>query len=424
MKKSELKKHIIEALTPDEASKVDAKYKEIYAGMVGKNPLKMKKYDNPDKVAYGRAINLIQKESLKLAEIDAMMEDAQEKSKKNYSNYFKKMDKNRLEEFVKEALKNPKKADLDKDGKLSDYEKARATAIEKSIDKVDEAEVNEMKMMDFAKLAKKVKNAQEFIEKVASQLGSQSSEGEKALTSMYNSLKTMEEGLEEAEVKDYTTQVTNQVKMNVKNVSSFAEEILRHINQVAQNEPQGEQMMDNAMIKGAILKLKSAAGSKEETLSERILKELRGSINEMAGEDLELKSLAKKMIPIFKKYGMKVDYKTDTKSIEMKPKVNAGNVPATLIISKQDDDKGGQFGMLTVAVYWLSLVSAKNNKRLGLKELDYVPPSPQTYDIADEMANKIYKELMAVVPKGEFDSIAPPKMNRWGNYLIHFRLKK
>jgi len=68
MNKSELKKRILEALTPDEASKVDAKYKEIYAGMVGKNPLKMKKYDNPDKVAYGRAINLIQKESLKLAE--------------------------------------------------------------------------------------------------------------------------------------------------------------------------------------------------------------------------------------------------------------------------------------------------------------------------------------------------------------------
>jgi len=113
VKKSELKKHIIEALTPDEASKVDAKYKEIYAGMVGKNPLKMKKYDNPDKVAYGRAINLIQKESLKLAEIDAMMEDAQEKSKKNYSNYFKKMDKNRLEEFVKEALMGPINETLD-----------------------------------------------------------------------------------------------------------------------------------------------------------------------------------------------------------------------------------------------------------------------------------------------------------------------
>ena len=338
MNKSELKKRILESLTPDEASKVDVKYKEIYAGMVGKNPLKMKKYDNPDKVAYGRAINLIKKESAKLSEklgkdadlgdhiedfqksdapqfqgkskkkknqmaqaaflnkedqkldeeienstfkrhadrvedllrqlikatqsvdssqddteddveeldksidylaaaitdkdpidiavdqstfgrlakptkeektlekIDAIMEkedklpvndikkaikallkkeggaaglapilklskdfdnvtqidiedildndmkdvekhrdgdyilkeDAKDKSEKNYSNYFKKMDKNRLEEFVKEALKNPKKADLNKDGELSDYEKARATAIEKSIDKVDE----------------------------------------------------------------------------------------------------------------------------------------------------------------------------------------------------------------------------------------------------------------------------------------------
>lgn len=387
MKKSELKKHILEALTPDEALKVDAKYKEIYAGMVGKNPLKMKKYDNPDKVAYGRAINLIQKESAKLAEkkltaaeknkkediimsmkdekggkdklkpadyaaatataikvaegdldvghqddeprmlkkdiynmgkyameiykkldqyddmegevdfphwwqskitkaksmlqsaydyldgeerisqIDAIMEkeektsedkleriiksvlkkeggaagldplkkaikgedtdknfdiekfikkldsvekhrdgdyilkeghslssedldvlkslassddislravkvlksliksnikqgdlgtkvdeaSGQEKSKENYSNYFKKMDKNRLEEFVKEALKNPKKADLNKDGKLSSYEKTRGAAIEKSIDKVDEIEKRDELQQDLAK---------------------------------------------------------------------------------------------------------------------------------------------------------------------------------------------------------------------------------------------------------------------------------
>tara|TARA_R110002153_G_scaffold175534_1_gene328808 strand:+ start:98 stop:1711 length:1614 start_codon:yes stop_codon:yes gene_type:complete len=351
MNKSELKKRILESLTPDEASKVDVKYKEIYAGMVGKNPLKMKKYDNPDKVAYGRAINLIKKESAKLSEklgkdadlgdhiedfqksdapqfqgksqkkinqmaqaaflnkeeqkldeeienstferhadrvedllrqlikatqsvdssqddteddveeldksidylaaaitdkdpidiavdqstfgrlakptkeektlekIDAIMEkedklpvndikkaikallkkeggaaglspilklskdfdnvtqidiedildndmkdvekhrdgdyilkeDAKDKSEKNYSNYFKKMDKNRLEEFVKEALKNPKKADLNKDGELSDYEKARATAIEKSIDKVDESFDSLVKKVDKSK---------------------------------------------------------------------------------------------------------------------------------------------------------------------------------------------------------------------------------------------------------------------------------
>ena len=41
----------------------------------------------------------------------------------------------RLKEMVKDALKNPKKADLNKDGKLSDYEKKRGAAIEKAMQK-------------------------------------------------------------------------------------------------------------------------------------------------------------------------------------------------------------------------------------------------------------------------------------------------
>jgi len=265
MKKSELKKHILEALTPDEASKVEPKYKETYAAMIrGKGPLKLKKYDNPDKVVRGRVINNLKESTRRtnekldiaikevfsekqrkymcvmaqpgakrpkglskadakemcadtkiskkmnegdldighqddeprmikkdiynmgkyamelykkldqyddmegevdfphwwqskitkaksmlqsaydyldgeerISQIDAIMEKetGQEIAKKNMDMY---KDKNRLEEFVKEALKNPKKADLNKDNKLSDYEKARATAIEKSIDKVDE----------------------------------------------------------------------------------------------------------------------------------------------------------------------------------------------------------------------------------------------------------------------------------------------
>ena len=46
----------------------------------------------------------------------------------------------KITELIKDALKNPKKADLNKDGKLSDYEKTRGAAIEKSMDKdkVDE----------------------------------------------------------------------------------------------------------------------------------------------------------------------------------------------------------------------------------------------------------------------------------------------
>ena len=279
MNKSELKKRILESLTPDEASKVDVKYKEIYAGMVGKNPLKMKKYDNPDKVAYGRAINLIKKESAKLSEklgkdadlgdhiedfqksdapqfqgkskkkinqmataaflnkeeqkldeIDDMMEDAQDKSKENYSNYFKKMDKNKLEEFVKEALKNPKKADLNKDGELSSYEKARATAIEKSIDKVDET----------------------------------------------------------AEIKPYPGQIKNNIKANVKSVKTFADEILRHIDVVAAEEPQGDQYLENPNIDRAIKNLEKVAGDKEdEEIVDESFDSLAKDLDKQKGVDKE-----------------------------------------------------------------------------------------------------------------------------------------
>ena len=39
----------------------------------------------------------------------------------------------KITELIKDALKNPKKADLNKDGKLSDYEKKRGAAIEKAV---------------------------------------------------------------------------------------------------------------------------------------------------------------------------------------------------------------------------------------------------------------------------------------------------
>jgi len=49
------------------------------------------------------------------------------------------MDQDKIKELVKDALQNPKKADLNKDGKLSDYEKKRGAAIEKSMTTVDES---------------------------------------------------------------------------------------------------------------------------------------------------------------------------------------------------------------------------------------------------------------------------------------------
>ena len=43
----------------------------------------------------------------------------------------------KITELIKDALKNPKKADLNKDGKLSDYEETRGAAIEKNLKEND-----------------------------------------------------------------------------------------------------------------------------------------------------------------------------------------------------------------------------------------------------------------------------------------------
>ena len=199
MKKSELKRHIKEALTPDEATKVDSKYKEIYSGMLKNNPLKLKKYDNPDAVAYGRAIKLIQKESAKMLEkkltaaekdkkediimalkkqkggkdklkpadyaiatdrAKKLAEDGEEIAKKNMDMY---KDKNRLTELIKAALMGPineKKKDHDGDGDIDsdDYMIARDKAIKKA-----KGEANE----SFDSLVKKVDKAKGYTKKEA-----------------------------------------------------------------------------------------------------------------------------------------------------------------------------------------------------------------------------------------------------------------
>ena len=59
-------------------------------------------------VMYGRATNMAKKQA------ESMKND-------------------RLSELIKDSLTNPKKADLNKDGKLSDYEKTRGAAIEKNL---------------------------------------------------------------------------------------------------------------------------------------------------------------------------------------------------------------------------------------------------------------------------------------------------
>ena len=129
-------------------------------------------------------------------------------------------------------------------------------------------------------------------------------------------------------------------------------------------------------------------------------------------EDLELKSLAKQFIPIIKGYKMKVEYETDTIEFEAEPEDINQTPPAKLIIKD---------GILTVAVYFLSLARSLNEQNspelLG-------QPSEEEYKKAENQAGKMYKELIAVLPEDKFEFRSDPEMNDFGYYLLQFKKKE
>jgi hypothetical protein len=87
------------------------KREEVIMNMKKNKRALVKKYGkDAEAVMYGRATNIAK-------------------------NKTENMDQNKVREMIKDTLKNPKKADLNKDGELSDYEKKRGAAIEKAIEK-------------------------------------------------------------------------------------------------------------------------------------------------------------------------------------------------------------------------------------------------------------------------------------------------
>ena len=103
---------------------------DIIMKMKGNKRDLVKKYGkDAEAVMYGRATNMAKKQS-------EGMKDP------------------KLTELIKDALKNPKKADLNKDGKLSDYEEKRGEAIEKNLDESASSEEKRIAKMAIKKLAK------------------------------------------------------------------------------------------------------------------------------------------------------------------------------------------------------------------------------------------------------------------------------
>ena len=123
-------------------------------------------------------------------------------------------------------------------------------------------------------------------------------------------------------------------------------------------------------------------------------------------EDLELKSLAKKIIPTIKKYKMGVDYVTSDVEFNAKPK-EGGNLtaPAKLLVKN---------GILTVAVYFLSLSNSLSEIDMGSG------PSKEQYKNAKIQAAKMYKDIVALIGD-EYQLRAQPDTNKYGYYLMQIR---
>lgn len=110
---SELNESLPNTITPEEQAKI----KEFMAAFMEDKQTWIDKYglEQANFVMYKTAVKKAKEE----------MEKSQEKMDENKMNV--------LKELIKDALKNPKKADLNKDGKLSSYEKKRGAAIEKAM---------------------------------------------------------------------------------------------------------------------------------------------------------------------------------------------------------------------------------------------------------------------------------------------------
>ena len=132
-----------EAFSPEESKKIY----DNFLSIIGTRRDKLvKRYGSEaEKVAYAKAVKQVKKQAE-----EKPMEKEIEEGTCGYGVDGRIGDTPagpmliRLKEMVKDALKNPKKADLNKDGKLSDYEKKRGAAIEKSMQKEDISESSDM----------------------------------------------------------------------------------------------------------------------------------------------------------------------------------------------------------------------------------------------------------------------------------------
>ena len=158
------------------------------------------------------------------------------------------------------------------------------------------------------------------------------------------------------------------------------------------------------------------------SIVKQIIKEER-ILNEAANTDLELKSAAKQIFSVLKKYGLKPTYTTGDWKSTFSSKAPADGYGGRIVV--------GDDGIMGVAVYnrgiWDTLKKSKQQESFNsLKELDMGAqsyPTPEERKQIEARANQIYQEIVSTLGN-KFEVRSNPKPNEYGEYVIQIRLKQ
>jgi len=141
---------------------------------------------------------------------------------------------------------------------------------------------------------------------------------------------------------------------------------------------------------------------------------------ETASQDLELKSLAKKLIPVIKNgityddfRGVKYDTSTNVfdvtdKKYNIYGKKRGSAYPGAKIVIEN--------GVLYIGVYFLSFCTSDTYNKCMSGGGAYLPE-------VREQAGKLQKDILSAVDPNQFEMKSEPKPNEQGYYLMKFRLK-
>lgn len=149
------------------------------------------------------------------------------------------------------------------------------------------------------------------------------------------------------------------------------------------------------------------------SILKQIIKEEMILLKEEANTDLELKSVAKQIFSVLKKYGLKPTYEVDGKQFQTK-KPQAGYGARVHI---------GNNGIMTVAVYdrgiWQTLKKQTNELDMGPQSY----PTDEEKKQINQIANKIYNDITSTLGQDKFEFRSQSKPNQYGEYIIQIRKK-